>query len=95
MSVERGITRGAKKRKTKGETRSCGYIKGSFFRRGKVGEDIQSGIKIFLNACDRRPEEPIVDKPPRYLPRAITLATRIDCRKVGAIRNKLSPLMRE
>lgn len=55
MSVERGITRGAKKRKTKGETRSCGYIKGSFFRRGKVGEDIQSGIKIFLNACDRRP----------------------------------------
>lgn len=55
MSAERGIRRGAKKRKTKGETRSCGYIKGSFSGRGKVGEDIQSGIKIFLNACDRRP----------------------------------------
>jgi len=90
MSVERSITRRAKKRKTKGETKSCGYIKSSSFGRGKVSEEIQSGIKIFLNACDRRPR---VDKLSQYLLRTITFAIWIDCKKVKAFYNKLSLLI--
>jgi len=47
MSVERSITRRAKKRKTKGETKSCGYIKGSSLGGERWARRYKAALKYF------------------------------------------------